>query len=71
VGNGWRRRGVSVGSVDLSSKVREDCPQDVVVTPCVSTLVQANRASTEDMGRGGGVLGAQEAASDMLEAPSD
>ena len=71
MGNGGRRSGVSVGSAYLSSKVREDCPQDVVVTPCVSVLEQANRASTEYMGRGSGVFGAQKAASDMVEAPSD
>ena len=68
MGNDGRRSGV--GSVYLSSKVREDS-QDVVVTPCVSVLEQANGASTVYMGRGSGVFGAQKAASDMVEAPSD
>ena len=71
MGNGGRQRGVSVGFVYLSTQVREDCPQDVIVTPCVSVLEQANRAFNEYMGRGGGVFGAQKAASDMVEAPSD
>jgi hypothetical protein len=38
-----------------------------MLTPCVSTLEQVNRASTKDVGRGGGVFGAQKAASDTNE----
>ena len=71
MGNDGRRRGVSVGSVYKTTQVRDDCSYDVIVTPSVPVLEQADRTSTKDVSRRGGVFGTQKAASDMVEAPTN